>query len=103
MALTHINFNPSTSHGSMLRHALTRLEESFVDLNELHATMSLMIDGDGTDAAHFTYMATRFGFDDGAGAKSAYDELSSVLFKLNTDSSVSDVNAAIKQVFNKLR
>jgi hypothetical protein len=65
--------------------------------------MSLMIDGDGSSSTHYTYMQGKFGFVDDAAAKSAFEELSSVLFKLNTNDSVSSVNAAILQVFNKFR
>lgn len=103
MAVAHINFNKGTEHGHMLFSALDRLEQSFTDLNEVHRTMALMIDGDGSSATHFTYMQEKFGFTDNAGAKAAYDELSSVLAKLNTDASVSSVNAALLQTFNKFR
>lgn len=103
MAVSHIDFNKGTVHGNLLFSALERLENSFDDLNEIHRTMGLMIDGDGSQAAHFAYMQGKFGFVDNAGAKAAYDELSSILAKLNTDASVSSVNAALLQVFNKFR
>ncbi len=72
-------------------------------LNDLLATMTLMIDGDGSDAAHFSYMQSKFGFADNATAKAGYEELASALAKLNTDGSVSNVNAAILQLLNKFR
>lgn len=103
MAAAHIHFNHENNHGGLLHGALVRLEEAFAELNEIHGTMLMMIDGDGTQAAHFAYMTTRFGFADDAGSKAAFDELSSLLFKLNTNTSVSDVNAALKQAFNKFR
>jgi hypothetical protein len=65
--------------------------------------MALMLNGDGTNATHFPYITTKFGFATDADAKAAWDELNSVLFKLTTDASVSSVNAAILQLFNKLR
>lgn len=82
---------------------LRRFEEGFRDLNAIFATMGLMIDGDGSSADHFGYIKDKFGFDDNAGAKAGYEELASCLEKLNTDSSVSSVNAAILQVLNKFR
>lgn len=103
MAVSHISYSASTQHGALLHSALGGLEAKFDDLNDIHATMALMIDGDGSDASHFAYMATKFGFADNATAKAAYEELSSLLFKLNTNSSVSDVNAALLQAFNKFR
>ncbi len=103
MAVPHINFNQGTQHGSLLHSGLSRLEDSLKDLNEIKASMQLMIDGDGSQASHFTYMTGKFGFTDDAGAKAAWDELNSMLFKLNTDSSVSSVNAAMLQAFNKFR
>jgi hypothetical protein len=103
MAVAHINFNSGTQHGALLRSGLQRLEDAFHDLNELKSTMALMIDGDGSQAAHFPYMTQKFSFDNDAGAKAAWEELNSLLFKLNTDASVSSVNAALLQAFNKFR
>lgn len=103
MAVAHINFNAGTPHGGLLKNGLSRLEDALNNLNELKATMQLMIDGDGSQTAHFPYMQEKFGFTDNAGAKAAWDELNSVLFKLNTNSSVDSVNAALLQVFNKFR
>ncbi len=103
MAVAHINFNHNTQHGQLLHSAITRLEDSFDDLNEIKGAMALMIDGDGSQAAHFAYMTVKFGFDTDALAKAAYDELASLLGKLNTNASVTDVNAALLQAFNKFR
>jgi hypothetical protein len=103
MAVAHIAYNHGSQHGAILHGALIQFENSFETINNLKETMTLMIDGDGSQAAHFTYMTDKFGFADDATAKAGYDELASVLFKLNTNSSVSDVNAAILQVLNKFR
>lgn len=103
MAIAHINFNQGTQHGLLLKNGLQKLEDSLGELNEIKGTMQLMIDGDGSLAAHFTYMTGKFGFTDDAGAKAAWDELNSLLFKLNTDSSVDNVHAALVQAFNKFR
>jgi hypothetical protein len=103
MAVAHIDFNHGSPHGSLLHSGLSGLENALANLNEIKATMQLMIDGDGSQAAHFTYATDKFGFASDAVAKAAWDELNSVLFKLNTNSSVTDVNAALLQVFNKFR
>jgi tetrahydromethanopterin S-methyltransferase subunit H len=104
MAITHISFNDQTNHGRQLRAHLNKLEEAVEGLDDLVKTMALMLDGDGTQSAHFTsYIITKFGFPDAATAKACWDELNSVSFKLQTNASVSDVNAAIKQVVNKHR
>lgn len=103
MAVQHINFNDQTPHGRMLRRGLTQLEDGLDHLNDLKATMALMIDGDGSQAAHFTYVTGKFGFGTDANAKAAWDELNSLLAKLNTDAQVTFVNAALLQCFNKFR
>ena len=104
MPISHIAFNDQTNHGRLLRASLTNLENGVEGIDDILKTMSLMINGDGTQEAHFTaYVIGKFGFPDAATAKSCWDELNSVNFKLQTDSSVSSVNAAIKQVINKHR
>jgi hypothetical protein len=101
MAVSHIAFNDQLPHGRQLRAALSKIEDGYESLNEVIAIMTRMIDGDGSSAAHFTYMVTKMGFADTAGAKAAFDELNSLAFKLNTNASVTDVNAALLQVFSK--
>lgn len=103
MAVQHIGFNDQVLHGRLLRRGLQQMEEALDILNDVKATMALMIDGDGTDAAQFTYMTAKFGFSSNPEAKAAWDELNSLLFKLNTNAQVTDVNAAMLQAFNKLR
>jgi hypothetical protein len=103
MALTHIGFDKTTPHGNLLYNHLNKMEQAFDGLNDIRGTMELMIDGDGSDASHFTYMTAKFGFESNAVAKSAFEELSSVLGKLNTDAEVTFVNAAMLQVFAKFR
>ena len=103
MAVSHIQFNSGTQHGAILRHGLTLLEDGLDRLNEIKATMQLMIDGDGSSDTHFAYMQEKFGFASNADAKACWDELNSVLFKLNTNDSVTSVNAAMLQAFAKFR
>lgn len=101
--ITHISFNTASQFGGSLASTLRRFENSFNDLNELFSSLTLMRDNDGSAADDYALIQQKIGATDNAGAKAVYDELSSVLFKLNTDSSVTEVNAAMRQVFNKLR
>lgn len=101
MAVSHITFNDQLQHGRQLRSSLNKLEEGLIELNDILAILARMIDGNGSDASHFIYMVAKLGFPDNDTAKAAYDELQSLAFKLNTDSSVADVNAALRQAFSK--
>jgi hypothetical protein len=103
MAVAHILYDKNSHYGAMFRTAIISLEKGYEDLNDLLATLATMLDGDGTQAAHFDYITARFGFESNVLAKAAWDELNSVMFKLNTDASVSSVNAALRQFFNKFR
>lgn len=102
MATTHISFNASSRYGSMLRNVLNHLEAALDVGNDLLAIVPHMIDGDGSAPAHFDLVTSSFGFNANADAKAFWDELQSLFGKLNTDSSVSSVNAAIKQAIAKM-
>ena len=104
MPLDNIQFDSNTStHGKYLRQGLQGLNNGFDDLNEVLDNMLHMIDGDGTSETHFTEVTARYGFVSNTAAKSGWDELNSVMFKLNTDTSVTSVNAAIKQILAKMK
>lgn len=103
MASTNIHFDDQKHHGRLLRSALHMLEGGLDALNDAFASMTHMKDGDGSQAAHFTELTSRFGFTTDAKAKDAYDELNSLQAKLNTNASVTDVNAALLQAFSKFR
>ena len=103
MATTHLAFNDQLTHGRMLRRALDQLEEGREGINDVLASMTTMIDGDGSLATQFTLVVTKFGYPDIATAKAAWDELNSMASKFNTDASVSSVQAALIQAFNKFR
>jgi hypothetical protein len=103
MPVQHIGFDKTSQHGNRLFSHLNRLEIGLEGLNDELATMSLMIDGDGTSDTHFTYMTSKYGFTDNATAKAAFEEMSSFLAKLNTDNSVTNVSSALLQAFNKFR
>ena len=103
MAVAHIYFNDQSQYGRLIRRALQMTEDGLDNLNDVLGVMGFMIDGDGSLAAHFSYATTKFGFGSDADTKAAYEELQSLAFKLNTNSSVTDVNAALLQAFNKFR
>jgi hypothetical protein len=102
MAVAHIQFNESTLHGQRLRTALRDLEKGLDGLNDVFETMKLMrelVEGQPTTIGQ--YLADKYGFPDTDVAAAGFAELDSCLAKLNTNASVTDVNAAMKQLFRK--
>lgn len=72
-------------------------------LNNEIANMQLMIDGDGSQDAHYHEITVQYGYTSDAVARSAWGELLSVQGKVNVDTDVTNVKAAILQAFNKFR
>jgi len=103
MADNHFVFNRGLPAGFRLGRGHEALESAMALLVNERDTMTQMLDGDGTLAAHFNAHVTAYGFQTTADAKAAYDELGAVLGKLTTDGSVTVVNTAIKQFLAKLR
>lgn len=103
MAFSHFLLGANSSHGPHLRFALTQLEDGVEHLFDQVATIQTMIDGDGSQAAHFVEVTARYGFQSDAQSKAAYEELLSLKSKLDGDGSVTFVNAALNQAFNKFR
>lgn len=107
MAIQHIQFdgrnNGNVTHGLMLRTALNQLEEGRANLIKVRDAMALMVDGDTAVAANYGEVVTRFGFGSNTDAKAAFDEINSALGKITVDTSVSSVQSALLQLFNKLR
>lgn len=101
MAYNHIQIGISSTHGAQLRGVLSSLQSAQRGLLDQIAIMTTMIDGDGSQAAHFVEVTARYGFQSDAQSKAAYAELQSVSGKLSTDASVTFVDAAIKQVAAK--
>ena len=101
MAVNHISFNDALPEGRALRSMLRDMEQSHIDLPTIIRRMAQMIDGDGSQDAHYTYMTTQFGFASDAKAHEAFNELNSLQSKFNTDASVTFVNAAMLQAFAK--
>ena len=94
MAFSHIAINRGSALGGELYSAINSLQAALAKLNELTSAMPAMVDG-----SDYTHLETQFGFDGGKG-QTAKAELESMLAKLNTNDSVSNVNAAMAQVFN---
>lgn len=103
MAISHLQFNDQLQHGRILRRVLNAGEALLDEGNDLLATIPTMIDGDGSSAAHFAEVVTRFGFADTATAKLAWEEFQSMMSKVTGNGSVSSVNAALVQAFGKFR
>jgi hypothetical protein len=103
MATTYIKYNRSTDWGANLRQLLNH-GEAFLDQGpKLLDTVSRMIDGDGSQDAHYALVTTMFGFESDAKSHAAFNELNSAFAKLTTDGSVQFVNAALKQLFSEFR
>ncbi len=99
----HYQFNPSTQSGSRLRSSLSSLENGRDLLVKELATMTADLTGDGSSDAHFTNVTTRYGFGSNEYAQAAWNELNSCVAKLTTDGSVTFVDAALRQLFTRLR
>lgn len=101
MAVSHISFNSNSEYGMQLRQALGFLERGKNEINDLLGVMATMIDGDGSQPAHYAYFVSRFGFSSNEDAQAAWNELQALMFKLNTEAGVDHVNAAMTQAFSK--
>jgi hypothetical protein len=105
MAVTHNHyaFNPALPSGARLRSSLNQLENGRNVLIAELATMTADLEGDGSSDAHYSNVTMRYGFGSNEYAHAAYNELSSALAKLTTDAEVTFVQAALLQLFTRLR
>lgn len=109
MAISKIQYSKTLEHGGYLNGSLTSLEVGIDRLVKALGSMTLMIDGDGSNSSQFAEVVSRYGVegvDDAArlvNAKAMWDELNSLKFKLTTDGTVDHVDAARIQAINKLR
>jgi len=103
MAFQHLYFSAQTEYGSRLRSALGQVEDGLARLIQTRDAITFMIDGDGSSSTMFTEVTTRFAFADNATAQAAWNELNSYIAKETTDGTVDHVDAARKQLMNKLR
>jgi len=99
----HIFFDDQTVYGRKLRRVTQMMEESDDLLADVRDVMIQMRESDGSQDAHYAEVATRFGFDTAAKARSAFLELDSAYSKTSGNGSVTDVRAARDQLYAKLR
>lgn len=103
MAANYIELDRTTEVGRKLSRYATMLREAVDGLAQTRDSILQMRDGDGTSAADYDLLATEGGYvandyaDANAAAKASFDELDSLLSKVNTDDSVSFTRAAIDQ------
>jgi hypothetical protein len=103
MAFNHIHFDDSLPYGRILRQALRSNEEADDRLSDVVSLFQSMIDGDGTQDAHYAEITSRFAFTTDAQAHAAFNELSSAYSKTSGNGAVSNVRAARDQMFAYLR
>jgi len=99
----HIYFDDQTVYGRKLRRVLQMMEEADDLLTDVRDVMIQMRENAGSDDTDYAEVATRFGFANGAKAKSAFLELDSAYSKTSGNGSVDNVRAARDQLFAKLR
>ena len=104
-AETHYGFNRNIPAGFRLGRAHEALDNALKYLVDARDAMVQMRDGADcpSDSLCYAAVTTAYGFSSNAEARGAFLELDSVLGKLTVDSSVSSVNAAIKQFLSRLR
>lgn len=109
MAFNHISFNKGTAHGAKLRSMLDTNESGDDQLTDQRNVMVQMLDGDGSQDAHFAEIVKRFGvadFDSTQGDPNAaqlakahemFQEIDTVYQQ------TIGISAARNQLYNKLR
>jgi hypothetical protein len=107
MAANYIELDRQTDVGRQLIRGLQMVREGKEILAAVRDVIIQMRDGDGSQASHYDVVAGEMGYtandyaDANAAAKASFDELDSLMAKINTDNSVSSVRAAIHQACAK--
>lgn len=101
MAETNISFDRSNQFGQEIKALLNAYRKVVSDGPLILESMALMLDGDGSQLAHFQTMVDLGIYPTTTDAKESYLELQSANSKCNTDASVDSVNTAFKQVCAK--
>lgn len=107
MAANAIQYDKSKDISRNLDRGLSMLLEAKELLTNVLAAQVQLIDNGGATAADFDLLATTGGYtagdftDANAAAQASYNELASLMAKLNSDASVDNVDAAIKQICAK--
>lgn len=103
MASNYCAPNPTTNLGSQLINALSHLKQGVDYLNEALRIIDQIRDGDTSDPAHYDPVVIQYGYTDNVCAQSSYNEISSLMGKLNATgaTSVDHVLDAIQQCLAK--
>lgn len=96
MAFAHIRINPASPKGSPLVNRLRNLKRTIAELQDDVLAMDFMI-----DAGDYARLESEYGTDTGFGGE-LKNEVASLVAKLTTDASVSNVMAAINQAARKI-
>ena len=80
MAATYIPINDQKQLGRRHCRGMEQVREGYDTLVESLATMATMVDGDGSQAAHFEAAVTEGTYSTTAAAKASWDELQSMKF-----------------------
>lgn len=98
-----------SSHGAFLQNAINASIEAdraanaaLALLTEVRAIMVQMLDGDGSQDAHYSTIQARFGFSDVVTARAAFAEIDSAWGNSTNNDSRAAVKAARDQLFARL-
>lgn len=98
MAFQHIPVNTSARKGSEFRRAHDGLFDGIDLLNDMLLCGPFMIDGTpGSEQADHAHFETEYGLPVGSGWK-AFGEIASLMAKLNSNASQTDIFNALQQV-----
>lgn len=92
------NYSPASTHGKFLQALVALNQDADRAFEELAATMTQMLDGDGSQDADYATIQVRFGFDSVAVAHAAYSELMSAFSKTSGDGQTDHVRTARDQM-----
>jgi hypothetical protein len=102
-------YNLGSTHGPFLQKAINASIEADRDeddalalLTEVRAIMVQMLDGDGSQEAHYATIQARFGFDSVAAAHAAFLEIDSAWGNSMNNDSRAAVKAARTQLFARI-
>lgn len=96
-------FNRNNSGGYRLGAAHEHLDLFMKMIVTELATSTAMIDGDGSNEAHYNQHVLSYGYASTADAKAAHAELAALVGKLTSDGSQTNVLAAINQFLARFR
>jgi hypothetical protein len=99
----YVNYTVTSTHGKYLQRALVTSEDGDRYLKQVRDTMVQMLEGDGTQDAHYSTIQARFGFDTVVTAHAAYLQIDTAYQKTSGDGNVSSVRSARDQLFSQLR